>query len=136
MSESSKETPGASGPKEVEIHYKKSANYKTIYADGVIGGVSPKGNIFFDFYFERAPTPEKLVYRLTEEGRLGPLLDREQRQGLERQIECGILLDVQTAVEFYRWLEKRIREFEQRKDVKLIQEQEGENDTGSKPGTK
>ncbi len=101
-------------PKRIKFTYNKSSNYRTYNADGVIGGLTAKGKIFFDFFNEKRPVPEFVVNELTKEGSLGKEIERKAIDGVIREIECGVFLDIETAVIISEWLNKRIQDYKEK----------------------
>jgi hypothetical protein len=113
----------------VEVHYVKKGDYRTVYADGAIGGLTPKGNLFFDLYSERGATPDRVVHKLDPEGTsLGPAVEADGKKGLVRHAECGVIMDINAVLQLHRWLEEKIREFEKTREVEILG---GENDIRS-----
>lgn len=110
MSETTKATS-------VEIHYLKTGNYRTYHADGAFGGITPKGNIYLELFLERHVTPRKVRYELTEDGVLGAPLETEGKSGVVREIECGLILDLATAVTLHDFLGKIITQVVQKQNA-------------------
>lgn len=104
-----KKTPAL--PSEITMHYIKTNGYRTYHVDGAFGGLTSKGNIYCEFFVERNVTPQQVTYEIEENGQLGKEKERSGKKGFIRQIECGISLDIKTAVNLKEWLEKRINEY-------------------------
>lgn len=96
--------------KNIPIKYKESSNYEIYHADGVGGGWTPRTNLSVDFFVERGSFPDVLVHGLTEEGKLGEILDVKGAQGISRERQCGIIMNVQTAIGLRDWLTDKIEE--------------------------
>jgi hypothetical protein len=97
------------GINEITLHYLKTPDYRSFHVDGVFGGPTPKGNIYIEFFIERAVTPQKVVHEVTEKGLLGKELSREGKIGIIREIEAGAIMDLATAEVLRDWLDSKIR---------------------------
>ena len=95
---------------EVTIHYLKTASYRTYHVDGVYGGITPKGGLYCELFIDRNVTPQTVTHEVTEEGHLGTEKQRSGKKGLIREIECGLVLDINTAIALKNWLEGKIKE--------------------------
>ena len=97
-------------PTELEFHYLKTNNYRTFHVDGAFGGLTPKGDIYMTTFVERAVTPQKVLLKLNQDGTLGEELRREGKEGIIREIEAGLILDIKTAEVIRDWLANKIDE--------------------------
>jgi len=84
--------------KDIQIHYIKTPSYRTYHVDGAYGGLTPNGNIYCEFFVERSITPQSITYGIDERGRLGKPKKRTGKQGFVREIECGISINIRTAL--------------------------------------
>ncbi len=100
--------------KTIKFIYNKTSNYRTYTVDGIVGGLTPKGKIFIDFFNEKMPIPNITDYELLEGGQLGKEVRNDTAKGIVREIDCGIYLDIPTAIVFSNWLKDRIDEFEKK----------------------
>ena len=74
------DTKGNGGEKPtVVFDYLKSPQFRTVFAAGMIGGITPDGHIHFSLFNERSAIPRQMVYRLTEQGTLGEEIVRTPR---------------------------------------------------------
>ena len=105
--ESSKENGDVS--KLIEFDYIKSTSFRVVYADGVWGGLTPRGLIAMSFFSERHPIPKKLVHEITDEGTLGKESSRESRAGIIREVDVEVLMDLAMAKSFRSWLDEKIK---------------------------
>lgn len=96
-------------PKEITMNYLKVPSYRSYHVDGAFGGISPNGNIYCEFFIERNVTPQKVVHFLTDVGTLGEEKERVGKEGLVREIESGIVFDINTACLLKDWLEEKIK---------------------------
>ena len=105
--------------KSVDFHYIKTNNYRTYYANGVFGGITPRGELQIDFFVERQVIPQIATYKATDDGNLGEISKIEGKSGFVREIDCGVLLNMDVAISFHQWLGQKIDEY-----IKIKQEKE------------
>jgi hypothetical protein len=98
----------------IEFHYIKSPHFKTFLTSGAYGGVSPNGLISMAFYVERSPIPRKTAFNI-ENGKLGNEISelKEGKEGVIREVDCNILMDVDTAKNVRNWLDNHIKSLEE-----------------------
>jgi len=99
--------------KKVTYHYLKTKNYRTFYADGIFGGLTSSGKIYFDLYIERKPTPKTIEHEITTDYKLGKEIKREGKEGIIREIESGVIIDISTAEILSNWLNNRIEDYKE-----------------------
>ena len=112
------ESPGAEKtdeeprPRHVRFDYIKGQFFRVIHADGVVGGLTPRLDVHMDFWSERFPIPKQVVHALKEDGSLGEEVkaERQTRDAIVREVEAGVVLDVETARALRDWLNERIAE--------------------------
>ncbi len=116
-------------PPKVRFEYLKSPDFRVIHADGVYGGLTPHGQLFISFFSERYPIPTATVFQLEPGGNLGPEVrtEREGRKGIIREIEAGVMVDVETARVIVDWLQGKIQEAEKRQGPRKVENGEKEN---------
>jgi hypothetical protein len=97
-------------PSSVTLNYIKSNYFRVIHADGAIGGFTPKGEMFVSLYSERPPLPDVTV-QAVENGQLGPEIIEHRRgtEGILREVEVGVVMDVNVAKALVAWLTERIK---------------------------
>lgn len=107
-----------SSSSKVRIEYKKSHSFRVIHADGAYGGTSPRLNLFVAFYSERFPLPNVLTYETSISG--APAIEvsseRESKEGIIREMEVGVTLDLNAAKGFLSWLTEQVSELEKRRE--------------------
>jgi hypothetical protein len=108
-------------PEKIEFHYQKSPNYRTIHADGAHGGPTARGYLAITFYNERATIPRRGVRDVSVDAEGQPKLSRERiedsLEGVMRQLETTVMLDINAARELIPWLEKQLEALEDAFDV-------------------
>ena len=109
----------------VEFHYIKSNYFRVIHADGVYGGATPRGFIHMDFFSERSPIPQKVTQEVTQSGQLGQEVGSEGKKGIVREVEVGVVINLEHARSLVSWLQERIRLIE---EATTIAREENTND--------
>jgi len=105
-----KKPKASEGESQLRVHMLKSPGYREVHADGAFGGVTPKGLIHFSLYSERGPIPREMVYSVEGDTLREHLDMRVSREGIVRQLQVGVYLDVRTAEALRDWLTARIDE--------------------------
>lgn len=98
----------------VVFDYIKSAGFRSVRADGAIGGVTPNGHIHMALYSERAAIPRRMVHELAKNGAVGPVREVETRNSFVREMEVDIYLDIATATAIHEWLGNNIEQVKNR----------------------
>lgn len=90
-----------------EIHYIKGNFFRVVHADGAYGGTTPSANINIAFYSERPAIP-----RVTKGDEVV-----ETRGGIVRELETNVVMDINTAINLYRWLGGRLEHLRDRLSI-------------------
>jgi hypothetical protein len=101
--------------KELNIKYKFDSNYNPTYVNGALGGINPQGEIIANFYLERGPLPKSTKFELTGENQLGNVVEHNPedfQNSLIRYVECGIVLNLNSAKQINKWLSEQISTLE------------------------
>jgi len=101
-------------PSQVKFEFIKANGYRVVYADGVHGGITPRGQIQLNFYTERFPIPQQTVHELDAQGRIGPERTelRNTKEGIIREFEEGVIMNMETARSVAEWLRSKVEEFD------------------------
>lgn len=111
---------GKTVPEEIEFHFIKGNAFRVIYADGIFGGIHPNGrHIHMSLFNERQPIPQRTVNKVTladtnEDGQVSlsvgeeVLSKRISREGIVREIEADVVLDIPTASNLVLWLHRHL----------------------------
>ncbi len=96
----------------IKIRYLKSYDYKASLATGVYGGITANGMINANFFTDRTILPDSQLIEVNDSGvQIG--LPKDQKDGdLLREVQTGILMDLNTAKVIVAWLDSKIEEFE------------------------
>jgi hypothetical protein len=98
-------------PDQVTFRYVKSPDHRTVYADGVFGGLTPTLNVRMGFFTHYREQPESVTYK-PEAGRLTEV-KRSGSEGFVRELHTDVLLSVEAAQNLYKWLGEKIEEAKQ-----------------------
>ena len=107
------ETPSDEGkqlPDRIKFDYIKSNLFRVVHAEGVIGGITPRPAIHMAFYNERNAIPRQTVFPVNEDGTLGPEITEERvvRDAIVREVEVDVVMDLNTAASFLKWLQEKL----------------------------
>lgn len=106
----SKEEQQSGSVQKVKFHFLKSTYFRVIHADGFFGGLSPQGGFHIGVYSERTPYPDLIIQEInTETGHPGKELSRTGSEGIIRELEVDIAMDLPTAITLHAWLGRHIK---------------------------
>lgn len=110
-----------STPNKLRIEYHKANLFRVVHADGVYGGTSPRLQLFVAFYSERFPIPKVLTYETSSTG--APeheiISERESKEGVFREVEVAVTMDLNAAKGFSVWLNEQVAALEKRREELL-----------------
>ena len=108
----------ADGKQEPQVifEYAKAMGFRSVYADGVTGGLTPSGHIHITFYSERPPLPTRHVYKLNLDGSLGSEIPEQKpsRDPIVRDMQVDVLMTIHAAESLKNWLDQYIRNLKAR----------------------
>jgi hypothetical protein len=112
---------GPSG-NEIAFDYIKAPDFKVVWADGIIGSVTPNGLIHFAPFSERYAIPRRQVFTLIAEGNVGKLgtenVEKQIGRGsIVRDMSCDVMMSVETAENMANWLMEQIKTIRDRGDT-------------------
>ena len=99
--------------KTLVIHNVKNRNYRQMHVDGAHGGITPSGLINLSFYSQRGAIPKGSEFEITDDKQIGRLVKNIEgsKEGIIREFEFGIYMDVNTCVNLKNFLENKIKEY-------------------------
>lgn len=106
--------------KKIKYKYIFEHDYNPVYVNGAYGGLGPKGEIVANFYCERHPLLKSHTFELLDDTKLGKELEREPNDSdvsFVRFVTTGIILNLSTAKDIYKWLGNHIEILESQKKV-------------------
>lgn len=92
----------------IKFHYIKSKDFRVIHGDGAWGGMTPRGYITIGFYSERNPIPQELTHEVNADGQLGPIVQRKTKEGIVREMEVEVIVDLDAAKSLIQWLQNHV----------------------------
>ena len=119
-----KSAPAVKAPTELKFCFIKSQQYRNVPVNGVFGGITPHHQIHMNLFTEHNAMPTAVYNRVEgHEGNgvfLGPeiLEKREGDSAVVRELEVGLIFNMETAVAMRTWLDDKIRQFEAERAVK------------------
>ena len=90
----------------LEVFFARAEDYKIIAANGIWGGVTPRGDVYVDFFVEKNDYPEKLVLEIKAGGKPASQKQRVDK-GLLRECQFGVLLSPKEAISIGEFLVER-----------------------------
>ena len=99
-------------PTSVKISYLKSPSYRTIHVDGALGGPTPDLNVYLALWSQRGSIPDATVHSVTPQGLVEPTAKEvvARSPGMVREVECGVMMSLEAARNFHKWLGEKIAE--------------------------
>ena len=104
MSQDDELADAPQAPDAQSTHYIKGQYFRVIHADGAYGGTTQRGYLHATFFNERKAIPREMIG--------GDVVDT--RGGIVRELEVDVVMDINTAVEFHRWLTRHLETLRQR----------------------
>jgi len=99
----------------IAYKYEKHPDYRVIFANGAIGGPTPRGDIKFDMFIEYLEVPEHTEHSITPDG-IGPEIDRTPKNPpFTRQSQIGVIMSPGQAKSFAYWLMGQVNALEKKK---------------------
>jgi uncharacterized alpha/beta hydrolase family protein len=95
-------------PAQIEIFYEKNPLYRTIYTDGLIGGLTPANAVSLSFYATRNPIPKSTLHEVAPNKAVNPtgIPSKDSKFGIIREIEVGVYMNKETAKDIFEFLKK------------------------------
>jgi len=102
--------------REVEFKFVKPSDYKVLFANGVHGGMTPRGNFVMHFFHEYLPPPPVEVITLDEKGKIQEIRslreEEEKKAGrsiFTRDLVVGITMPPEQAVSIANWILDKVK---------------------------
>ena len=98
------------GKNSVKYKYIFKDDYNPKYANGAHGGLTTRGEISVNFFYERPALPNEQIHSI-KDGKIGPIISNDPIDNsatLVRVIENGVILNIQTAKQVVNWLQSKI----------------------------
>ena len=98
---------------EVAFDYLKAPDFRVIWADGVVGTLTPGGHVHFALFAERPALPRRQVFKVDPgTGVLGPEVTEKliSRGSIVREMACDVFMAADVAEKLAGWLLERVAE--------------------------
>lgn len=100
-------------PERIKFKYVFPDDYNPRYANGVIGGFTPHGEILIHFYQERHALPKYTWHRIVK-GRIGECEATDDSEAVAiRFVQTGVTMTPAAARMLYEWLGKTLEGLQQ-----------------------
>jgi len=105
-----------SGKRTITYKYERHPDYRIVYANGAVGGVTPRGEILFDLFIEFVGIPDETVHSITPDG-LGPEIERKpESPPFTRQSQMGVVMTPGQAKSLGYWLINQVENIERKRE--------------------
>lgn len=95
------------------VTYLKTNDFRTNFASGAFGGITPQGLIDMNFYVERPVIPKRVVVDYSNsQNKIEKTISSEGLDGIVREVFGGIVLNKVTAQGLVVWLKDKIENIE------------------------
>lgn len=107
-------------PEDIPIEYEYDSNYHVVAANGMFGGLTPRGDLRIDFFVEYTgvPGPGALKYRRNPDGSTeevpGP---KPGSTKMIRRVQVGVLVPPQQIESFSNWFRDKAQQIQLAKDA-------------------
>lgn len=107
----------------LETHFIKNNEFKTVYGSGVYGGFTPAGMLSMYFYTERIPIPIRTTLKQNPASpEQFEEVEREAKSGLVREVQVGVLIDLDTAQSMMDWLKGHIDNYKEIQNAQKLRD--------------
>lgn len=110
-------------PEEADIRFETAKDYKLIYANGVYGGVTPRGDLAMDVITEFSSRPSKQTFKVEDDGTLGDLVAQEGSEEIVRQRLATLFLQPNNARSIAEWMLSKLFQVSQTSIHKTLEEE-------------
>lgn len=94
----------------VKLIYNKPEDYSIVFANGLYGGVSPRGDIHCHFFVESRPLPIEQEFKLSEDGKIGEEIGQSVSPvTIIRDLKVGIIVEPDVAQSIAEWLLDKVK---------------------------
>ncbi len=104
------------GKRTITYKYERHPDYRIVYANGAVGGVTPRGEILYDLFIEFVGVPQETVHSVTPDG-LGPEIERKpESPPFTRQSQIGVVMTPGQAKSLGYWLLNQVESMERKRE--------------------
>lgn len=111
--------PGPVGEdRQAKFFFEYDPHYRLVGANGIWGGITPRGDLQLDFFAESIAIPDTVTNLVTPEGKLGPELGRSPERRFMRRLQVGVLLSLEQADSIADFIKEKVAEFRKHREEK------------------
>lgn len=105
----------------IYFDYIKSNYFRTVYVNGIFGGLSPKADIInMSVYTERWPLPKQVVHKFEESICKEEIREeRVTRNAIVREVDVNLVFTIEQAKLIRKWLDEKIKDHEEKETTTL-----------------
>ena len=91
-----------------EYHYIKTNDFRSVFVTGAIGGPTVLGLLDMNVFIDRPAIPTSTKHAITEKQTIGEEVSKVVREGSIREVQIGLLMDINVARAIKGWLDSNI----------------------------
>jgi hypothetical protein len=91
--------------------FEKAPDFRLMRADGIWGGITPRGDLEINFFLDTNSLPAEATYELTPKNTLGKEQSRKlayEKGKVLRLVNCGIVVSPNVAKSIVDWLNEKL----------------------------
>jgi len=93
----------------------KNVDFRTVWASGVFGGVTAKGQLNMNFFLDTLELPKSVQHEIIGNDLAPhPVPASPSEPSSVREVQFGLLLDLEVAKTVVTWMQQHINEFEEK----------------------
>jgi hypothetical protein len=96
---------------EITFSYKQADGFRTVPANGVVGGITTQGDFQLQFYVEARPLPDQVRQEI-KDGKLGKSLEPTGPLTVVRDLQVGVLMSREQARGLAEMITRQLAEFD------------------------
>ncbi len=89
---------------EVDIKFQTADDHQTVYANGVYGGMTSRGDMHMDFVTDHSERPSSQTFKINKSGSLGRQVGEEGGKDIIRERQVSVFLKPDNAYSIATWM--------------------------------
>jgi hypothetical protein len=94
---------GKQDPDEIAIEWEYDKDYRIVAANGMWGGITPRGDLRIEFFVESNSIPREAVFLKDESGSYKERSKRPEKPAVVRKIQIGVMVPGPQVKSFAEW---------------------------------
>lgn len=107
--------------REVDIYYPKAVHHQTIAADGMWAALTTQLEIQIAFYKEIQPMPRRIRHKVTPQGGLGEITQKELDPGIVRETAVTVVINPAVAAQIIQLLQTMLAQVQPKMEASMKQ---------------